>query len=253
MHAASSRAEVALVLHAAINDLGGAVVPARLAGPAAVPVDVALGVGEPKVVVVVEPMHPAQLRIAHHLPLLVEDAKAAAAACDFRQRHGRRDSADALTGVVSRRRIGVRLATTGPGAVACMLAVDGLPADHHDHGQSAGDCALHDFETLLRSSVRREDFVARYGIEAFLVLVGRAPLQATRERLHDIVTRWSARKGRALTVSGGLAVVDGRGALAAVRAADTALHRGRRSGPDRLEVATDQDHDESPLLLGEPT
>lgn len=252
MRTASSRAEVALVLHAAINDLGGAVVPARLAGPDAMPVDVALGVGEPKVVVVLEPLDSAHLRIVHHLPLLVEDAKAAAGACDSRDRQSHRDSVDALTGVASRRRIGQRLAATGPGAIACMLDIDGLRAYNVSHGHAAGDRALRDFGTVLLGSVRDDDFVARYGGGEFLVLMGKAPLQAARDRLRDAVTAWSARTGDELTVSGGLAVVDERGAVAAVRAADNALYRSRRSGQNHLVAAIDDEYDSSPLPFGEP-
>jgi hypothetical protein len=46
-----TRAEAAQVLHTAVHDLGGAIVPARLAGDDAIPVDVSLGVGEPRLVV----------------------------------------------------------------------------------------------------------------------------------------------------------------------------------------------------------
>ena len=46
---ASTREEVARVLHTAVGDLGGTVVPARLASESALSVDVSLGVGEPRV------------------------------------------------------------------------------------------------------------------------------------------------------------------------------------------------------------
>ncbi|HYO41001.1 MAG TPA: GGDEF domain-containing protein [Nocardioidaceae bacterium] len=252
MLTASTRAEVALVLHTAINDLGGAVLPARLAGPDAVPVDVSLGVGEPKVVMSIEPMDPACLRIAHHLPLLVEDAKAAAARCDAHDRECRRANVDPLTGVASRRQIGRRLAATEPGAVVCMLDVDGLKRLNDTHGHAAGDSALREFGTLLRDSVRGEDFVGRYGGDEFLVVFGAAPLDVARERMVATAVAWGARTGGALTVSGGLAVVDGRGAVAAARAADGALYRSKRSGRDRIELANDDDYDPEPLPFGDP-
>ncbi|MDF2968105.1 MAG: hypothetical protein K0Q93_1883 [Nocardioidaceae bacterium] len=74
-------AEAAQVLHTAVHDLGGAVVPARLAGDDALPVDVSLGVGEPRVVVA-DALDMAGMRLAQHLPLLVQDALHAAARCE---------------------------------------------------------------------------------------------------------------------------------------------------------------------------
>lgn len=82
-----SRAEAALVLHTAVADLGGSVVPARVAGDNAPSVDVSLGAGEPSVVLVADPVDPSSLRLTRHLPALVEDAAAAAVRCDLR--HGR--------------------------------------------------------------------------------------------------------------------------------------------------------------------
>jgi methanogenic corrinoid protein MtbC1 len=73
-----TRAEAAQVLHTAVHDLGGAIVPARLAGDDAIPVDVSLGVGEPRLVVA-DQMDMAGMRLAQHLPLLVRDAQHAAA------------------------------------------------------------------------------------------------------------------------------------------------------------------------------
>lgn len=80
MLSARTREEVAAVLHTAVNDLGGGVVPARLAGDA-LPLDVSLGVGEPRVVFV-DRVSVAGLRLERHLPGLVQDALTTAARCD---------------------------------------------------------------------------------------------------------------------------------------------------------------------------
>lgn len=79
----ATRAQAAHVLHTAVQDLGGASVPARLAEVHAevLQVDVSLGVGEP-LLVVVDPLSVAAMRLSHHLPLLVQDALTAAARCD---------------------------------------------------------------------------------------------------------------------------------------------------------------------------
>lgn len=93
--ACATREQVAHVVHTAVNDLGGGVLPARLAEalPDVVHIDVSLGVGEPRVVVV-DPVSLARMRLSHHLPVLVQDALTAAAACDARRRHARESAAE---------------------------------------------------------------------------------------------------------------------------------------------------------------
>jgi hypothetical protein len=78
------REEASEVLQTVVHDLGGAVVPARLAEahPGALPIDLSLGCGEPLLVVVPE-LSIAALQIAHHLPRLQQDALRAAELCDL--------------------------------------------------------------------------------------------------------------------------------------------------------------------------
>lgn len=82
--AATTREEAAAVLRTAVHDLGAGTAPARLAdlNPEALAVDVSLGVGEPRVVVV-DGVSPAGLRVALHLPALLHDATLVAARCDL--------------------------------------------------------------------------------------------------------------------------------------------------------------------------
>lgn len=77
---ARTREEAAAVLHTAVNDLGGGVVPARLAHEA-LPLDGSLGVGEPRLVVV-DPVSVVRLRLERWLPGLVQEALETAARCD---------------------------------------------------------------------------------------------------------------------------------------------------------------------------
>lgn len=78
-----TREEAAQVVRTAVADLGGGIVPARLAEthPDALGLDVSLGVGEPMQVVVPAPTV-AALQLIHHLPGLVQDALTAAGRCD---------------------------------------------------------------------------------------------------------------------------------------------------------------------------
>ena len=85
--AARSREHAADVLLTAISDLGGAVVPARLAetNRHALPCDVSLGVGEP-LLVVVPALSVDALKLGCYLPGLLQEAFEAAQRCDIARR-----------------------------------------------------------------------------------------------------------------------------------------------------------------------
>lgn len=76
LHRAPDPDAVRLVLATVVADLGGALVPARLEPLDALEPDVALGLGEP-VLVVVDPLSVAELQLRQVLPGLLEDARAA--------------------------------------------------------------------------------------------------------------------------------------------------------------------------------
>ncbi|HEU0130310.1 MAG TPA: GGDEF domain-containing protein [Mycobacteriales bacterium] len=231
---AETRRDVTRILADAIHDLGGAIVPARLAAGSALPVDVSLGAGEPRVVAV-DPMSPAASRLATQLPTLVEDALVAAARCDVLDRERRRASVDALTGVATRTEIGPRLGTAREGDVVCVLDLDGFKALNDTAGHAAGDDALRAFGELLRASMRESDFCGRYGGDEFIVLTP-APLATVHDRMCVLAGEWARLPGHGTTVSVGVAVVGRDGAPAAVDAADRAMYRAKRGGAPRVVI-----------------
>jgi diguanylate cyclase (GGDEF)-like protein len=236
-----SRADAARVLSTVINDMGGCVVPARLAGPEAMPVDVSLGAGEPMVVVVLDPMDLASLRLARHLPLLIEDALSAARRCEDDQRQRTRASTDALTGVATRAEIGPRLHACASGDVVCMLDVDGLKVLNDTFGHAAGDRVLKALGDALRNGTRHDDFVGRFGGDEFIVVLADTSSQVACERMAQLTVDWLAQSGHRPGVSVGVAAVDQRGAVIASRAADVALYRAKRLTRG-VEIATSDDY-----------
>lgn len=234
---AHSRQQAATVLRTAIHDLGGAVVPARLAEvhPDALPADVSLGIGEPMLVVVPE-LSVAALRIGHHLPDLIRDAQQAAERCDVSHRQRDLAARDMLTGVASRQLIDGSLGRARPGDAVCMLDLDGFKALNDTSGHAAGDQALQEFAALLRSSVRPGEFCGRYGGDEFVLVLAATPVPVARERMLEVVALWRDDAWHGTTTSVGIAAVDADGGHSAARRADEALLRAKRSGRNRVEL-----------------
>lgn len=233
------------MLRTAVEDLGGVVVPARIASDDALPLDVSLGVGEPSVVEV-PPGSPSYERVARHLSELVTDAHTVANRSDLGHQQERKATVDALTGAATRREIGRRLGTALPGDAVCVLDLDGLKQLNDSRGHAAGDDALRSLGRLLRESVRDEDFVGRYGGDEFVLLLRASGPESARARMGLIAERWRALRDHGTTASVGVAAVDHRGGALAAKAADAALYRAKRAGRDRVEVAGDDDYPHLP-------
>jgi diguanylate cyclase len=175
----------------------------------------------------------------------VEDSLAAAARADHQARQNRRATTDALTGVASRGEIGLRLGLASPGDVVGMVDLDGLKEINDSYGHDAGDQVLRAFGTALRAATRDVDFVGRYGGDEFVVILTASPIAVALDRLRALAASWTAQMEQRTSVSIGLSVVGDAGSTAALKAADTALYRAKRSGGDRVEVATGQDYVDS--------
>ncbi|MFC4785475.1 GGDEF domain-containing protein [Nocardioides sp. MAHUQ-72] len=235
-----TRTEAAAVLHAAVRDLGGRVVPADGEAAADGGIDVSLGLDESCVAVPAD-SSAATARRLRQLPTLVQDAEAAATRCDRYQHQANRARTDALTGLAGRREIDARLVEAVVGDVVCLLDLDEFKALNDTRGHAEGDRALRRFGQLLRSSVRDVDFVGRYGGDEFLIVFAGAPLPVAVERMTELTRAW-VDDDPGGSVSIGLAVVDGRGVASAMAAADRALYRAKHAGGGAVLVATEGDY-----------
>ena len=83
---------------------------------------------------------------------------------------------DHLTGVFNRRQMDIflsdriRLAKEGRTFSCVMLDIDHFKMVNDRLGHVAGDEALKDASNILKSSIRKNDFLARYGVDEFLIL-----------------------------------------------------------------------------------
>jgi diguanylate cyclase (GGDEF)-like protein len=170
---------------------------------------------------------------------------------------------DSLTGLYNRRHFEERLLSELAAAQrhdrpACLLMVD---VDHFkevndEHGHLAGDEVLKMVAFVLRGAVRKEDVLARFGGEEFVVIARETAFDGARalgERIRRAVERSRCTfqgKDLGVTVSIGVTVsvgltdfVAGKSEREMIAAADRALYLAKEGGRNRvvaLPIAEDR-------------
>lgn len=160
---------------------------------------------------------------------------------------------DGLTGLYNRRHASKRLAEeiararrNNTGLCVAMCDVDHFKAINDEFGHSAGDRVLQQIADSLTEYVRRNDIVARWGGEEFLVIFCEIKLTAARivaERLRGRLANTPQVEGgpENISVSIGLAMLGpGTDADALIEQADQALYRAKARGRNRVEVAGEE-------------
>ncbi|MEM7137907.1 MAG: diguanylate cyclase [Myxococcota bacterium] len=160
---------------------------------------------------------------------------------------------DGLTGLYNRRHATKRLEEeiarsrrNGTGLCVAMCDVDHFKAINDEFGHGAGDRVLQQIGTSLTEYVRRNDIVARWGGEEFLVIFSEIKLTAARivaERLRGRLANTPKVEGgpEQITVSVGLAMLGPNStAEALIEQADQALYRAKARGRNRVEVAGEE-------------
>lgn len=160
---------------------------------------------------------------------------------------------DELTGVANRRSIiaaldrdvGRAIRTREPLAVM-MVDIDFFKHVNDTHGHLAGDRVLRNVADVIRSRIRAQDIVGRYGGEEFLVVLVDTSAQGARrlaEQLREAVQaascHWGAQR-LAVTVSIGVfggRLEPGDSWDQLIHAADSALYRAKQGGRNRVEMA----------------
>jgi len=158
---------------------------------------------------------------------------------------------DVLTGLSNRRAISdvlqvavARAQRHGQLLSVLMLDIDHFKRVNDSYGHQAGDVVLHSVAQTLRSRLRAQDEIGRFGGEEFLVVLPDTGLdgalvlaEALRAAVEATPTQWGAHR-IAVTISIGL-----RGGIVAgadtadslVAAADAALYRAKQGGRNRVD------------------
>jgi diguanylate cyclase (GGDEF)-like protein len=146
---------------------------------------------------------------------------------------------DPLTGLPNRRALDERLESlvAAPGdqplAVA-LVDLDGFKGVNDRASHAEGDDVLRVVASTLRSAVRGDDMVARYGGDEFVVLLPGAPLSAAEAALSravDAVARLPMDLSRGVTLSiGVISLRPQESAAQALARADAAMYLAKRDG-----------------------
>jgi diguanylate cyclase (GGDEF)-like protein len=147
---------------------------------------------------------------------------------------------DQLTGLPNRRYLEQHLQTLVERGRAAMVAVcdlDGFKQVNDVHGHLIGDLVLQRVAAILAGAMRRDDLVARYGGDEFVVVMPETKPdegQEIAQRVARAVTSedWSRiAPGTPIGVTIGWAYADGQAPLSeAFAAADRAMLRAKRAG-----------------------
>jgi len=135
-----------------------------------------------------------------------------------------------LSGVARRHKFPVSL---------IMTDVDKFKSVNDRYGHSIGDEVLKQFAAIMKSLVREEDIVARWGGEEFILLLSHTDLDGAVALAERIRTTFESKSvhGTNLTVTASFGVVEfneGEDAEELIKRADKALYRAKDEGRNRV-------------------
>lgn len=115
-----------------------------------------------------------------------------------------------------------------------LMDIDNFKTINDQKGHAYGDRILVEYSRILKTVVRGNDFVARYGGDEFLIIIR----DVNREKVSEIAERLLSETCRKLdeTVSIGVASypVDSRSRIELFEKADIALYRAKKAGRNRV-------------------
>jgi diguanylate cyclase (GGDEF)-like protein/PAS domain S-box-containing protein len=161
---------------------------------------------------------------------------------------------DGLTGLFNRRHLDEILERefrrAGRGGLSLgvlMLDLDHFKSFNDTYGHDAGDAVLRETAAFLLENVRAEDFVCRYGGEEFVVILPTADANGActraerlRSKMRESNIMYQGRSLGLITFSIGVAAFPehGMSPREVMAAADAALYEAKRSGRDKVVIAT---------------
>jgi diguanylate cyclase (GGDEF)-like protein len=184
------------------------------------------------------------------LMLVMEDARQEVEAANrkLQEAHDRLErqaSIDPLTEALNRHAFYSLVGTQAAGAetgggCAVILDIDNLKPINDSFGHGAGDAAIREVASAVRSAIRADDLLFRWGGDEFLILFFNLSERDSRERVARIDARLSESCGGDSAGAGGLMVSHGLATFRgvdeierAIDAADAAMYASKQSRKQR--------------------
>jgi len=162
---------------------------------------------------------------------------------------------DSMTGLYNRRKMfemmqleQTRLRRSGKSFVLVITDIDLFKTINDRFGHDCGDKVLRDVSGLMRTTLRKQDMLARWGGEEFVLLLPETDLAGARkviEVLRQVIAEHPFTyldMQFTLTMTFGMALFDGRQTIeTALKQADQLLYKGKESGRNCIMAPTDLD------------
>lgn len=162
---------------------------------------------------------------------------------------------DDLTGLANRRaamkQLEAAIDTSHKRGIPLALIIadiDHFKSINDEHGHPVGDAVLKSFSQIIASSVRRSDFVGRFGGEEFVLILPSATAGTAlsvisrvqdRLRMHKFLGSAKKRPIDSVTASFGVALIrEGESATDLIVRADRKLYEAKNNGRNRAEIDT---------------
>lgn len=122
-----------------------------------------------------------------------------------------------------------------------IVDLDKFKQINDTHGHASGDCVLKEAAQLLRKQCRKEDIVARFGGEEFVILLSHCSQQQALEKAESIRSALQNLNPAQLNITGSFGVACcQQGARTSFNdlfsEADTAVYQAKHNGRNRVEL-----------------
>lgn len=175
--------------------------------------------------------------------------------------HRKKSIIDTLTGLYNRTFLeDIKYYLDISGYIFTLIDVDFFKKINDTYGHDVGDKVLKEIANLMKNTLRREDFIIRYGGEEFLILIKKSRNQTNKEvinaveRLRQTIENHRIYISKSdyliVTISTGinLSTDKMKDIDDAIKKADIALYRAKSKGRNRVEIYDELSHTKENMM-----